>query len=249
MYSLPNRQGDKYVWGQPIAKAGTYYINYSVNPVFTKCFDEDTFKLNIDSGPVFAGNLDLKECNTVTLPQINGSKFSKDSTYYFVQPQGQGARFNPGDVINSNLELFIYDVSQKCINTDTINVTISAPPNLDLKISQRGCDSLPLPTDDSVGTNIRYYLQPGAVGAFKLPGEYIKTTTPFYKYTGNAQCFSEKPFRLEIEPSPQLNFIRDTTVCDEFRLPVIKGNLLSGTEHYHDCLLYTSIVKNLHPGP
>ena len=247
MYSLPNRQGDKYAWGQSISSSGTFYINYSINPVFSKCFDEDTFKLVIDSGPVYSGNTDLKECNTITLPEIKGSKFSKDSTFYFVQPLGQGARFKPGDVINSNLELFIYDVSQKCINTDTINLTISAPPNLDLKISQRGCDSLPLPTDDSVGTNIRYYLQPGAVGTFKLPGEYIKTTTPFYKYTGNAQCFSEKPFRLEIEPSPQINFIRDTTVCDEFRLPVIKGNLLSGTEHYHDDF-FPKETTDLYPG-
>ncbi len=133
------------------------------------------------------------------------------------------------------------------MNMDTINISISPPPNLDLKIAQAGCDSISLPLDDSLGTNIRYYLQPGAIGNFKLPGEYIKTSTQFYKYTGNPQCFSEKPFRLDITKSPQLLPIRDTIACEALVLPAIAGNNLTSEVLYHD-LEFPNNTRDYMPG-
>ncbi len=225
VYSLPDRQGIKYSIGDPISIAGTYYT-YSD---FAQCHDEDTFRLSIDQGPQFLKGPDLNGCVFATLPKIEGTRFDADSTFYFDQPNGLGVRYRPGATVSNSGPYYVLDLSQPCTQ-DTILVNIAPLPDLPAERNFTGCDSVRLPAPSGYPL-LGYYTILN--NRLLLPGTWIPRDTLLVMRNGETSCFVQDFVTIQIIKSPIITPIPDTTVCNEFLLPIIRGQFLTGGEHYH----------------
>lgn len=229
VYTQSNKQGVRLPLGSPITTPGTYY-SYGE---FSRCFDEDTFKVNFDPGPVYTNNLDLSGCNEIDLPSIKGSAFRSDSTFYFTQPFGQGIKYTAGNTLNQSQTLYLFDLSQaQCLKQDTLAVNITPQPDIPLPADLNGCDSITLPQDINY-PDLRFYSQPGLIASSRIANTWLSSNQTIYGVTGNAGCYDEDTLTISITRSPQIEGVRDTTLCNELLLPVIKGNFLTGDQHYH----------------
>lgn len=230
VYSGRGKTGIQYKTGDKINQPGTYYV-YAES---LGCSDQDSFKLDIKSGPVYSNNNDTISCDPVKLAPINGKFFNKDSTFYFTQSFGGGAKLAPGTTLGNSATLYIFDKSQKCIVQDTIDVKLNAKPNIIFPgLSINGCDSLKLPTVTGF-PDLAYYTQSNKKGQTIFPGDYISKTSTLFAYTGAGTCFDEDTISAVIHITPTITAIRDTILCNDLKLPVINGKNNTGTQHYHD---------------
>lgn len=229
IYSLPNKQGMQFMTGNAITSSGTYYTYGELQ----QCHDEDTFSIRFEQGPRYLNNLDVSGCNETLLPEVNGTAFMADSTLYFTGSFGQGTRYLPGNSITQTQTLYLFDVSQSaCLTQDTVQITVTPQPNLNLPPFYEGCDSIIL-AGDPVYTDLRYYAQSGSLGPAFLPQSWVTTNQTLYVVTGDPGCFDEDTITVIIHPTPQIEGLRDTMVCNEFLLPIITGRNLTGDQHYH----------------
>jgi len=229
VYAQSNKEGIRSPAGAEITTSGTYYVYGEL----MRCYDEDTFNITFDRGPGYQNNADLSACNEVSLPEVNGTAFLSDSALYFTGPFGQGIRYVPGNTITQSQTLFIFDVSQPaCLTQDTVLVRVSQRPELIIPIYYEGCDSIRLGQDQDF-PNLLYYAQPGRIGQAYLPQTWITNTRTLYAFAGDPGCFDEDTISIIVRPTPQIARIRDTTVCNEFLLPLIRGQNLTGDQHYH----------------
>ncbi|MBK8776778.1 MAG: hypothetical protein IPO25_04995 [Saprospiraceae bacterium] len=86
---------------------------------------------------------------------------------------------------------------------------------------------------DTLSPNARYYFMSGGQGTFLLAGENIQCDTVLYKFIGDSVCFDQKKITIDIELPPELNDLRDTTVCGDFVLRPIQGKNLTGRQSYY----------------
>jgi len=229
VYSQSNKQGIRTPVGAEITNSGIYYVYGELSG----CHDEDTFNILFDPGPRYQNNTDLSACNEVVLPEVNGTAFLTDSALYFTGPFGQGNRYIPGNTIAQSQTLYIFDVSQPaCLTQDTVQVLVTQRPDLTLPIYYEDCDSVRL-GQDLDHPDLLYYAQSGRIGQSYMPQTWITNNRTLYAYTGAPGCFDEDTITIIVRPTPQIEGIRDTTVCNEFLLPVIRGQNLTGDQHYH----------------
>ena len=227
-YTLPSKSGQQLLIGSMITAGGLYYAYDE----FGHCFDEDTFRVTFATGALYAGNADLGSCDSIQLPVIGGSGFNRDSTFYFTGTRGSGIRYRPGNKIGQTTTLYIYDVSSACTAQDTIQVSLNPPPRLDRLVGFGGCSEFVLPKD-TLSPNARYYFLSGGQGNFLLAGEKVSSDTVLYKFIGDSVCFDQKKITIDIELPPELNDLRDTTVCGDFVLRPIQGKNLTGRQSYY----------------
>ncbi|WP_235297204.1 T9SS type B sorting domain-containing protein [Portibacter marinus] len=219
-YTQPNGEGDQYLPGDIINDDITLYAYDIANG----CSGEDEFVVSIVETPEIDQPDDVNACNEYSLPDITGIGISGDAAYFTETNQG-GTRYNPGDIINEDIQLFIYTQAGSCFDEKQFNISILPVPELDPISNFTNCDVFELPT--ITGTNLTgneaYYDGPGGTGNSFDPGDFISETTTLYAYDIALDCPTEVSFTIEIVETPEIDPQPDRTECDFYTLEPITG--------------------------
>ncbi|PHR42956.1 MAG: hypothetical protein COA32_16850 [Fluviicola sp.] len=134
-YDAPNGGGAQYNAGDNITSSTTLYV-YDETGTTPNCFDEETFDVTINITPSINSIPDQVECDSYTLPNINGTDLTGNEAYYDA-PNGGGTQYNPGDDITTpgTTTIYIYDetgTTPNCFVEETFDVTISITPTFNL---------------------------------------------------------------------------------------------------------------------
>lgn len=237
-FNAPDGGGLKYLPGQAITSTTVLYAYDSI-PGNTGCVDEYSFLVTVLPAPNLFPVNDTSVCDTFFLLPYQGNNLTGAVSYY-TGPSGTGTSYSPGQPIPSTIQLYIYDPSATGMCPDEVNfiITVQPAPQLDPLNDTTECDQYILPaiTGTNVSPGASYYSGPGGTGASYQPGQSIVSTGTYYVYDlvgGNPPCFDEQSFIVTILPTPDLDVVNDTAVCDSMILLPVQGSQLSGNQAYY----------------
>lgn len=249
-FTAPNGGGTQYNPGDAVnfgdftSYPVTLYA-YSETGTVPNCSDETSFQLTILETPELSPIADAVVCDEFTFPAIAGNSLTGNEAFYDA-PNGGGNTFNPGDVVTNagTTTYYIYDetgTNPNCFDEESFQVTINLTPDINPLANQEVCDVFELPaiTGNNLTGNEAYYDAANGAGAQLNPGDQITApgTNTFYIYdaTGtNPNCLDETSFTVTVNVTPDIAAIPDAFECDEFTLPAIVGNNLTGNESFYD---------------
>jgi hypothetical protein len=229
-YTGPNGTGQVFYSGQSITNSGTLYI-YDENGI---CADEVSFFINIFPGPDIFPAGDILVCDYYELPLINGVNLTGNEAYY-TGPNGSGTSYLPGDIVNTDLTLNMYDGTSGCDDEESFDIAVLVSPSIDPQNDVIVCNAFTLPpiTGQNLTGGQAYYLSSDGNGISYQPGDLIDFSAIIYIYDSNINCADETSFDLIITSGPILATVSDTSVCEPFILPLIEGEGLTGNEAYY----------------
>jgi len=169
---------------------------------------------------------DQEVCESYTLPQITGTDLSGNEAYYDLPggPLGGGNIYTEGDVINSNLTLYIYDeiggVSGACYDEESFTITIAPQPDAGTDANINICEGTVL-TDADLFAQLGGTPDAGGAWspAFAGPGVYT------YTVAATAPCTTDATATVSVTEQPQPDAPLDVESCDAYILPALaNGN-------------------------
>lgn len=169
---------------------------------------------------------DQEVCESYTLPQIVGTDLSGNEAYYDLPggPLGGGNIYTEGDVINSNLTLYIYDeiggVSGACYDEESFTITIAPQPDAGTDANINICEGTVL-TDADLFAQLGGTPDAGGAWspAFAGPGVYT------YTVAATAPCTTDATATVSVTEQPQPDVPLDVESCDAYILPALaNGN-------------------------
>ncbi|AEE52173.1 gliding motility-associated C-terminal domain-containing protein [Haliscomenobacter hydrossis] len=122
-----------------------------------------------------------------------------------------------------------------CSNKDSIQVTVNLQPQIDSIADVSICgDGYTLPAIGGTGLsgNEAYFSAANGTGTRFAIGTRLDTTQTLFAYDATAGCAAERTFRLNLQLAPDIDSIRDTVVCEDYVLPLIRGRNLSSNAAY-----------------
>lgn len=123
--SEPQGGGIRYSVGDVVTASTSIFYYDAVNG-----FDDCYSVFVITSTPLFSNNNDtILVCDVGVLPIPNGNNFTSD-LYYSTSPDGSGRRLYPGNVLDSSMQLYLFDGAGSCSATDTSYLLIGSSPIL-----------------------------------------------------------------------------------------------------------------------
>lgn len=195
------------------------------------CTDETSFDVNITDAPVLDQPDDESECDSYTLPTIQGQNLV--SPKYYDNSQTNGGQVISGD-ITSTMTVWVYDAAGACSDEKSFEVTITESPQLSPKDPVVECDEYLFPAiSGSNLNNPAYYTQPEGMGTMFEAGASTTTGGTMYIYDIRGNCPAEQNFNLTINNTPDLDDISDPTVCESYTLLAITGSNRTGNEAYY----------------
>jgi hypothetical protein len=249
-FTAPNGGGTQYNEGDVLnfgdfpSYPVTLYA-YSETGTVPNCTDEITFELTIVETPNIDPIANEVVCDEFTFPAITGTSLTGSEAFYDA-PNGGGNSFSPNDVVTNSgtTTYYIYDetgTNPNCFDEESFDVTINLTPEINPLGNQEECDVFELPaiTGNNLTGSEAYYDGVNGSGNQLTPGTQITNpgtnTVYIYDETGtNPNCFDETSFTVVINITPEINPIADQFECDEYTLPAITGNNLTGGESYYD---------------
>ncbi|SHF49623.1 gliding motility-associated C-terminal domain-containing protein [Flavobacterium fontis] len=155
---------------------------------------------------------DVITCDDYTLPALTNGQ-------YFTEANGQGTQLFPGDVIDQNATIYIFNSNPTpplCPNQTFFTITILRP---DESIpDEEHCNSYTLPA--LVRGN--YHTAPNGGGTL-LPGGSIITTSQtiyyYYMMTEPPFCQIDMPFNVTIIPFGDVPTMENVYDCTSYTLP------------------------------
>ncbi len=229
-FTATARGGTQYNPGQVINSTVSLYIHGGAGG----CDDEEQVLITITPAPNVDDQANTSACGSYTLPPITGSNLTGNEAY-FTQSGGGGTQFNPGQTINSTITLFIYDTAGSCDDEESVTITITAPPNIDVLPNQTACGSYTLPaiTGTNLTGNEAYYTSSNGAGTQFNPGQNITSNITLFIYGGTGSCSDEETVNITITPAPDVDDQANISACGSYSLPVITGSNLTGGEAYY----------------
>lgn len=199
------------------------------------CDDEVSFMVSFEGAVSIDPIADATGCGSYVLPAITGTALSGTEAYYTAQ-NGMGTQFLAGEAVTTDQTLFAYDNNGQCSAEESINITITAVPELDDIDNQNACDAFLLPTIG--GNNLSgaqaYYSEPDGGGISYMAGENITESGTYYIFDNGAGCAAEQSFAINVIPSPIIDSPMGTLEgCNELILPDIEGSNLSANRTYY----------------
>lgn len=210
-FSEPNREGDQLFEGDIVMETSTIYINNLENG----CTNETSFLVEIIELPPIENFTDVYSCETYELPPLaNGS--------YFTQPYGTGQQLQPGDLITTTQEIYIYNSwpqINSCDNQDSFTVYIEGVEVGNFNDIQ-ACDNYTLPSLKKGN----YFTQSGGQGRMLHGGSQISTSQEIYVYAVSGDrftCESEASFQINISQTPNLQEFENIEACGSYDLSML----------------------------
>ncbi len=217
--------GTAYSAGDEITADVTLYV-YAVNSENTDCYDENSFSIDISETPVADAPVDVKACDSYTLPALSVGN-------YFTGSQGTGTAYSAGDEITADVTLYVYAVNSEntdCYDENSFSIDISETPVADAPVDVKACDSYTLPAL-SVGN---YFTGSQGTGTAYSAGDEITADVTLYVYAVNSEntdCYDENSFSIDISETPVADAPVDVKACDRYTLPALSvGNYFTGSQ-------------------
>ena len=205
-FSLPVNTNPVTIWGR--------LIDIS-NPI---CFDIVQFNINVNPIPSLQTPSDVYVCTEYTLPTLTNGN-------YFTQSNGQGVQLNAGDIIDTNSEIFIYDINaQGCSNEVSFLVRMAD----EYTIPTTYCGEFIVPDYPDA----EFYTQPGGPNGtgVVVPGGTVLTNsqTLYFYAESQGQFCVETQFDIIVNPLPVVEDRDDVITCDTYTLPP----LVNGEQYF-----------------
>jgi len=214
-YTGPGGTGTMLPAGTVIKSSQTIYIYVPSSGGGAACSGENSFQIHVYSIEADAP-ANVSACDRYVLPALHVGN-------YYTLPGGAaggGVMMHAGDIITTNMTLYVYTESGERINctsenrfTITINKTPVVPPLSDLKV----CNSYTLP-HLTIGN---YFTGPNGTGTMLHEGDVVSTTETLYVFAEtatNPNCTDEKSFKVTTFNVDELS---DVTICKSYTLPVL----------------------------
>lgn len=197
-YDGPGGTGSIIPVGTVITTDMTIYAYDESSPL---CNDEEVLNIEIVSQINFVNPGNQIACPSYILPTINGSA----TALYYDMPNGGGMSYAAGDVITTDIILFIYDAVNTCVanNDESFEIDIVLGPAVNPIETLTYCDSFILETitgTDLTGSEA-YFDQSNGLGTQYAAGDIIYSSLELYVYDSDGVCFSEDTFTVTIENS------------------------------------------------
>jgi gliding motility-associated-like protein len=180
--------------------------------------------VTITTAPDISTIMDVISCGNYTLPAIPYNSGATGSGAYYTGPNGTGASFNPGDVINSTTQLFAFDgMAPGCFDEESFMVTITSPPDLQVNGPSQICAGegfeLSSIVNDISGSGIpvTYHSNTPPTAGNELPSSFVvpASTTSYYAFAdGGSGCQSTLEITVTVFPLPTAN-TASLSLCDE----------------------------------
>ena len=191
--------------------------------------------INLYLEPMIDPIPNISSCGPVTLPPITGVNISPNAAYY-TGPGGTGQIYFPGQIVSQGLVLYVYDGIAGCFDQIQILVDVQQLTIYDEPSDVSGCNGYVLPpiTGINVGSTAGYYTGVNGTGIFYPPGTLISSPITLYIFDVNNTCFDNQPsFMVNVAVGPQVFPFPDQEACEEYILPAIMGQSLTGNQAYY----------------
>ncbi len=191
------------------------------------CYSEKIQKITINKTPKLLNVNDTSVCDSIMLPNLVLGN-------YYGATNKAGTNYGTSSKIKSSIPVYIYaetGTTKKCFSEKSFQITIKNAPIIPNQITSVGCDSVQLP----LLAKGNYYSATLKGGTKYNAGDYIKLSSTLYVYDetgGVPNCFAEKTKNITVNKTSLIKQINDTTVCDSYTFPTIKGTNLTGKENY-----------------
>lgn len=193
------------------------------------CSDEESFEVSIIASPVLADPGTIEDCDSYTLPAIQGDNLNNPQ--YYNNSQANGGQPISGTLTSSQL-VYVYDAAGNCSDELSFQVNITPSPSITSPGNKVDCDSYTLPSIEGDNlVNAKYYNNSQAMGGTEISGTITSTQTVWI-YDTNGACSDEKSFQVTITDTPEINAPANQTACDSYTLPTIQGNNLNNPQYY-----------------
>ncbi|RZJ69176.1 MAG: gliding motility-associated C-terminal domain-containing protein, partial [Flavobacterium sp.] len=224
-YTQPGGLGTMLIAGDDITVTQTIYVYASNGTAPDNCFDEESFVVTINPGPIADQPVDVTACDSYELPAL-----SADNAYY-TEANGQGTLLTAGTAITSTQTIYVYAsnaATPDCTDENTFIVTINPTPVVVDIDDVTACNTYTLPAL-TVGN---YWTATGGTGTMLNAGDAVTSTQIIYIYAETAttpNCTDEESFTVTIVPTPVADAPADVTACGSYTLlPLTSGNYFTG---------------------
>lgn len=191
-YTQANKGGTPLNSGDVISTSSTIYIFAETGISPNTCSDESSFTVTI-TGVAVADNFEnIQACESYTLPVLS------TNNRYFDQMGSAGTEYFAGDVITSNMTLYIYAGIPGCSAETDFEITLDTPVNVSELEDVRVCENYVLPEI----TSGRYFTQTQGQGTELFAFGVIDNTQLIYIYNESGACIAESDFLVTIDCSP-----------------------------------------------
>lgn len=231
-YTLPGGQGIRVPEGALVDTTTTLYIYDEIG----SCSEELLFTVLVIPRPELAPLSDTVVCDTLILPEIQGNDLSGAQAYW-TGSGGTGTVYDPGAIITSSQQLYVYDKRARCNRQDSFQITVNTRPQITAPLGEEFvCDTFTLPPISGaplLGGEVITSLPMGLGDTLSAGTQFVDSAT-LYLFGGVEGCRFEDSLRLYINPQPILSSLPDIDTCDFWVLPAIQGQHLTGNEAYYD---------------
>ncbi|MGV3631845.1 MAG: T9SS type A sorting domain-containing protein, partial [Bacteroidota bacterium] len=121
----PGGTGTAYSAGNVISSSTTLYV-YAETGTTPNCTDENSFTITINTTPVADAPSNVTSCGSYTLPALTVGN-------YFTGTGGTGTAYSAGNVISSDMTLYVYaetGTTPNCSDENSFTVTITPDAHL-----------------------------------------------------------------------------------------------------------------------
>ena len=225
-YTGTLKSGVNLMSGKYITSSQNIYV-YDETGTIPNCFVEKIQKISISKTPFIKTQNDTTVCDSIQLPNLTVGNYFSGSN------QG-GTNYGSTTKLKVSSPVYIYaeiGSTLKCKSEKLFQVIIKNAPSITTPAPLSACDSILLP----VPTNGKYFTATLKGGIQINAGTYIKANKTLYLYdeTGaTPNCYSEKIQNIKIDKSSSIKKPNDTSVCDVYNFPKVKGINLTGNEHF-----------------
>ncbi len=227
--------GDNY---SPSFNPTTLYI---FDPSAPNCSDEVSFELCVAEQPlIWEPTGEITACGDYTLPELDIVNDTENTGGYYSGPGGTGDSYNEGDIIDSDITLYVYvDNGCGCIAEEELSITITDEIVFEVPEIEDGCGFIKLPEiTNNTGSAFFSSLNDDLSDPFWEPCDTIFATDGidvlyiFDPFDTGCVANNGLEIPISIQPSPIILPIDDEVVCDSFLLSTISGIDLTGGEAY-----------------
>ncbi|MGB3591703.1 MAG: T9SS type B sorting domain-containing protein [Nonlabens sp.] len=226
----------------------TIYV-YATSGTTSDCDAQESFELNLSTGPQIDPINDVSDCDFFTFPVLQGSNLSGNEAY-FTEPEGGGSQYGDGQQIRFTdfptfpITIYAYDsLVANCSAQESFMLDLAASPEIDPINDINVCNDFTFPeiTGSGLSTNVSYFTQSGGNGLAFAEAEFINITqfatypVTIYVYDQNTQgCSTETSFELTIENGAALFDPIVIELCESqagattLDLAIIGGNIAGG---------------------
>ncbi len=173
--------------------------------------------------PEFDPIADVESCGNFTLEEISGQNLTGTEAY-FTEPEGGGATFPPGSVINFNTTLYVFDPEAPCSDEISFNIEILAPPTANPAGPLESCEdedgnaffqlfTLENTVNGGTGNAVSWFFDEDLTQPLDSPENQLITTgsTTVYAIVFDGTCDSESiPVDLIVNPFVEIEDPFDT---------------------------------------